>query len=62
MELRFVQIQCVSVPNVSNTQCHVFMYGLTESGEVWFKRDTDKTWTLESMEFVPPRRKDQCEA
>ena len=32
-EIQFVQIQCVSVPNVSTTQCHVFMYGLDSRGE-----------------------------
>ena len=54
MDLRFTQIQCVPVPNVSSTQCHVFMYGLTADGELWFKRDNDTTWTREEMEAWQP--------
>lgn len=54
MELRFKQIQCVSVPNTVDTQCNVFMYGLTENGELWFKRDNDSKWTKEPVEFQPP--------
>ena len=49
MELKFIQIQCVSVPNVASTQCYVFMYGLDEEGKVWFKRDLDPYWHRESM-------------
>ena len=56
MELRFKQIQCVPVPNTSQTQCNVYMYGLTESGELWFKRDTDSKWTKEPVEFVAPKK------
>jgi len=48
-ELRFIQIQCVPVPNTSATQCNVFMYGLTEKGEIWFKRGNDEAWIKESM-------------
>ena len=47
--LTFVQIQCCPVPNVVTTQCNVFMYGLTKSGEVWFKRDSDSEWIQEPM-------------
>ena len=48
-ELRFKQIQCVPVPNTPQTQCNVLMYGLTEAGEVWFKRGNDGQWFKESM-------------
>ncbi len=51
MELNFVQIQCVNVPNVGSTQCHVFMYGLTSDGKVWFKRDNESVWKPEPMKF-----------
>ena len=49
MELKFIQIQCVPVPNVGSTQCNVFMYGLDADGKVWFKRDTDNVWRHEEM-------------
>lgn len=49
VELKFVQIQCVPVENVSTTQCNVFMYGLDADGKVWFKRDNDEKWVQESM-------------
>lgn len=51
MELKFVSIQCVSVPNTINTQCYVYMYGLDAEGKLWFKRDNDNTWTREPMKF-----------
>ena len=49
-KLKFVQIQCVPVPNTSLTQCNVYMYGLTSQGEIWHKRDTDDEWRKESMQ------------
>lgn len=55
MELRFKQIQCVPVPNTPSTQCNVYMYGLTDDGELWFKRDTEEQWTREPVDCHPPR-------
>ena len=52
-ELRFVQIECVPVPNTVHTQCHVFMYGLTNDGKLWFKRDVDEKWSKESLKRLP---------
>jgi len=54
MELQFIQIQCVPVPNTINTQCNVFMFGLTSDGKVWFKRENDLDWSPETMTFKPP--------
>ena len=43
-ELKFVQIQCVPVPNTMSTQANVYMWGLTATGELWHKRDVDEFW------------------
>jgi hypothetical protein len=48
-QLKFVQIQCVSVQNNSTTQCNVMMYGLTADGKVFFKTDREDKWRAESM-------------
>jgi hypothetical protein len=43
-ELRFKQIQCVPVPNTSQTQCNVMLYGLDEQCRLWCSTDMDPAW------------------
>lgn len=57
MELTFIQIQCVPVPETAQTQCNVYMFGLDSKGKVWFKRDRDKLWQPEPMEFKNEKAK-----
>lgn len=48
-ELRFVQISCVPVPNLQETQTVALLYGLTADGVVWSKRLQDLEWVREPM-------------
>lgn len=48
MDLQFIQIQCVPVPNTSATQCNVIMYGLTADGKLWRKTEMEEEWHPES--------------
>lgn len=52
VELSFIQIQCVPVPNTMSTQCNVLLYGLTAEGKVFFKRDSDDRWHPEAMKMA----------
>lgn len=59
-ELRFVQISCVQVANVAETQTVAWLYGLTADGVVWSKRWQDLKWEREPMApLEPPSGKDR---
>ena len=45
--MKIVQLQVVPVAYTMETQCHAYLYALSDDGNLYFRRDCDHEWTRE---------------